>query len=269
MGNKHSRGAQPINTHYQRVNSLTDKPLTDKPLTDKPLTDKPLTDKPLTDGMPIQGNINSQLSLRSALVEVHSNEQLPSSQSYIAPADDQLQTAMDQIYTPRTPKISLMTINPESIPDVFCKDTPIQVYVYDVHDGDTVHFLMTSGPEIGPAIKLSLRLLGIDTPEIRGGQGHLTEEKIAGEMARDRLAELIGARVSKAVAQKPRKATLTTIIIRDWDKFGGRVLGEIILPDGRTVVNVMIAEGYGKPYHGEKKTPWTMEDLSKPPFKLI
>lgn len=204
---------------------------------------------------------NPQLSLRSALVEVQSS-QSPRS------ANDPLQSTLDQIYTPRN-ALSLMTTDPDSIPNIICKDIPIQVYVYDVHDGDTVHFLMTGGPDIGPAIKLSLRLLGIDTPELRGGAGHFAEEKIAAEMARDRLAELIGAKVSKSAAQKPRKAALTTIIIRDWDKFGGRVLGDITLSDGKSAVDIMIAEGYGKPYHGEKKTPWTMEDLSKPPFRLI
>ena len=172
-------------------------------------------------------------------------------------------------HTPRG-VLSLMTMNPEVVPNVICKDVPIQVYVYDVHDGDTVHFLMAGGPDVCPVIKLSLRLLGIDTPEIRGGAGHLVEEKIAGEMARDRLAELIGVRAVKATSQaKPRKQTLTTIIIRDWDKFGGRILGEIILPDGRSAVDIMCSEGYGRVYHGEKKTPWTLEDLSKAPFKLI
>lgn len=166
--------------------------------------------------------------------------------------------------------LSLMTIDPDSIPTVPCKDTPTYVYIYDVYDGDTVRFLMLSGGNEGPVLKLSLRLLGIDTPEIRGGVDRTLDEKIAGEIARNRLAEIIGAKVTKDPrATKPRKCTLTKIIIRDWDKFGGRVLGDIILPDGKSVVEIMIAEGYGRPYNGEKKIPWTVEVLSRPPFRLI
>jgi endonuclease YncB( thermonuclease family) len=163
-----------------------------------------------------------------------------------------------------------MTTDPESIPNVPCKDMRIHVYIYDVYDGDTVNFLMLSGGTEGTVLKLSLRLLGIDTPEIRGGQGHTPEEKIAGELARNRLAEIIGARASKDTRNtKPRKCVLTKIIIRDWDKFGGRVLGDIILQDGRSAVDIMIAEKYGRRYGGDKKIPWTVEDLSQPPFRLI
>ena len=154
---------------------------------------------------------------------------------------------------------SLLSIFPDSIPIVPCKDVPIKVVIYDVYDGDTVKFLMFCGPKCHEVIKLSLRLLGIDTPELRSGQGRLPEEKIAGEMARKRLAELIGF----------GKEVLTTIIIRDWDKFGGRVLGDIILPSGKSVVEVLIAEGYGRLYIGDKKEPWTMEDFHRKPFKLL
>ena len=164
--------------------------------------------------------------------------------------------------------LSLMTIDPDSVPDVPFKDQPKNVFCYGVHDGDTVHFLMYIG---NTPVKLALRLLGIDTPEIRGGEGRLAEEKTAGIMARDRLAELLGANVidRNTSPRRPKKQTLTTIIIRDWDKFGGRVLGEIILPNGKSAADVLIAEGYGRKYYGEKKRPWTLEDLAAAPFKLI
>lgn len=166
--------------------------------------------------------------------------------------------------------VSLMTVDPDLVPDVPCKNVIIQVYVYDVYDGDTVRFLMLSGGTEGSILKLSLRILGIDTPEIRGGQGHLAEEKIASELSRNKLAELIGARVSKDPrTPRPRKSVLTKIILREWDKFGGRVLGDIILPDGKSVADIMISEGYARSYNGDKKTVWTMEDLSQPPFNLI
>lgn len=194
------------------------------------------------------------ISLRSAL-ESLTPDDIREHVHEIAPPD----------HKPRR-SASLLNISPETIPDVPCKDVPIQVYVYDVHDGDTVNFLMFCGPKCHTVLKLSLRLLGIDTPEIRAGVGRLAEEKIAGEMSRNRLAELLNARIAKDKGTKQRRQVLTTIIIRDWDKFGGRVLGEIILPSGKSAVDVLIAEGYGRPYTGDRKEPWTMEDLSYAPF---
>lgn len=152
--------------------------------------------------------------------------------------------------------IDLTTVNPQLIENVIFKNQVISVYIYEVYDGDTVKFLAFVGNKV---IKLSLRLLGIDTPEIRSGAGRLVEEKTAGIMARNRLSELINSAGNKH---------LTNIIIRDWDKFGGRVLGDIILENGCSVAEILINEGYAKPYHGEKKELWTMEDLSLAPFCL-
>lgn len=167
--------------------------------------------------------------------------------------------------TPRG-DLSLMTIDPETLPDVLFKDEKKNVYVYNVHDGDTVNFIMYIG---NVPVKLALRLLGIDTPEIRGGQDRLPAEKTAGLIARDRLATLLGANAGPKTDRKPKRHAFTTIIIRDWDKFGGRLLGDIILPDGRSAAEVLLSEGYGRPYNGEKKQSWTVEDLSKPPFSLF
>jgi endonuclease YncB( thermonuclease family) len=162
-----------------------------------------------------------------------------------------------------SPRIfSLLTTNPDTVPDVICAGVPIWVYIYDVYDGDTVKFLMFSGGTSGPVIKLSLRLLGIDTPEIRGSS---VDEKTAAVISRDRLAALIDAPI-RSRARLVRQH-LTQIVIRDWDKFGGRVLGDIMV-DGRSVANVLCEEGFGRKYNGEKKAPWTREDLAKPPFLL-
>jgi endonuclease YncB( thermonuclease family) len=150
---------------------------------------------------------------------------------------------------------SLILTNPNDVPEVIFKNKLISVYIFDVHDGDTVKFLALIDNTV---IKLSLRLLGIDTPEIRNGAKLIEDEKKAGLMARDRLAELISF----------PKQKLTKIVIRDWDKFGGRVLGEIILDSGESAADVLIAEGYGKPYYGGTKTPWTKSELAAQPFNV-
>jgi micrococcal nuclease len=205
--------------------------------------------------------------LHRSNIAVTSNMSLRTALDGLTP--EEIREHVHEIAPPAVRSLSLLTIPPDTVPDVPCKDEPINVYIYDVHDGDTVQFLMKCGPKCNHVIKLSLRILGIDTPEIRAGAGRLAEEKIAGKMSRNRLAELISAYIAKEPREKPKRPSLTTIIIRDWDKFGGRVLGEIILPDGKSVTDIMIAEGYGRPYNGEKKAPWTMEDLSRPPFSIM
>jgi endonuclease YncB( thermonuclease family) len=41
----------------------------------------------------------------------------------------------------------------------------------------------------------------------------------------------------------------------DWDKFGGRVLGDIIL-NGKSLREMLIANGYARAYFGEAKQSW-------------
>jgi endonuclease YncB( thermonuclease family) len=40
-----------------------------------------------------------------------------------------------------------------------------------------------------------------------------------------------------------------------WDKFGGRVLGDIIL-DGQSLRASLITNGFAREYYGEEKQSW-------------
>ena len=40
-----------------------------------------------------------------------------------------------------------------------------------------------------------------------------------------------------------------------WDKYGGRVLGDIIL-DGQSLRALLIQNGYAREYYGEAKQSW-------------
>ncbi|MFS8159335.1 MAG: thermonuclease family protein [Candidatus Roizmanbacteria bacterium] len=143
----------------------------------------------------------------------------------------------------------MATIDPEQVPDVPFKDQLVPAKVYDVHDGDTVHVLLAFGNQ---PVKFAIRILGIDTPEVRAGEGRLPQEKIAGLKARDYLKSILIGQVQ--------------VKIHDWDKYGGRLLGDIILLNGQSVSQVMLDSGYGKPYHGEKKQTWTLHELQSGPF---
>lgn len=150
------------------------------------------------------------------------------------------------------PKVRLSQVDPKTVPKVIFQNEVIDVFVYDVHDGDTIHFLLDIGQK--DPIKLSLRMIGINTPEISKAEDRLPEEKIAATIARDYLKTLVDGH--------------TKIRISEWDKYGGRCLGEVILPNGETANQMMIKGGYAKVYHGEKKQPWTKEDLEAHPFNI-
>jgi endonuclease YncB( thermonuclease family) len=89
---------------------------------------------------------------------------------------------------------------------------------------------------------LSLRVLGVDTPE-KGGRAQCPSE--------DALAQKASAFTKDAVA----KAKVIQFEIKDHDKFGGRVLGDVIL-DGQRLSELLIKNGYARAYFGEKKQSW-------------
>ena len=110
-----------------------------------------------------------------------------------------------------------------------------------VIDGDTVAFQATFLP---PPLKqeLSIRVFGVDTPE----KGH--RAMCPSEDQRGQAATLF----TKNVITKAQKRQVAII---DWDKYGGRVLGDIIL-DGQSLRTMLIQNGFAREYYGEAKTSW-------------
>ncbi len=90
--------------------------------------------------------------------------------------------------------------------------------------------------------KLSLRVLGIDTPE-KGFLAKCGREIELGLKA----AEYTTAAV--ATAKKIR------VDIQGWGKYGGSVLGELYL-DGRPLSQLLINEGLAVKYNGRAKKSW-------------
>ena len=110
-----------------------------------------------------------------------------------------------------------------------------------VIDGDTVSFVAPFLPEpIKPV--LSIRIYGIDTPE-KGFRAKCPSENTRGLAATEFT--------KKAVAS----AKVVQFEIIDWDKFGGRVLGDVIL-DGKRLSEMLIQENLARPYLGEAKKTW-------------
>jgi endonuclease YncB( thermonuclease family) len=110
-----------------------------------------------------------------------------------------------------------------------------------VIDGDTVAF---HAPFLPAPLKqeLSIRVYGVDTPE-KGHRAQCPSEAQRGEAA--------SAFTKQAVAQ----ATQRQIVIMDWDKYGGRVLGDLLL-DGKSLRVLLIQNGFAREYYGEAKQSW-------------
>lgn len=110
-----------------------------------------------------------------------------------------------------------------------------------VIDGDTVGFQASWLPD--PLKKeLSIRVYGVDTPE-KSFRAKCPSEAQRGEAATEFTKKLINS------SQKRQ------IILMDWDKYGGRVLGDVIL-DGKSLRQQLIANGFAREYYGEAKTSW-------------
>ena len=110
-----------------------------------------------------------------------------------------------------------------------------------VIDGDTVAFQTLWLPD--PLKKeLSVRVYGVDTPE-KGFRAKCPSEDQRGQAA---------TAFTKSVMNG---ATTRQVLLMDWDKYGGRVLGDIIL-DGKSLRSMLISQGYAREYYGEAKTSW-------------
>lgn len=118
---------------------------------------------------------------------------------------------------------------------------PYNFTITRVIDGDTVEI---NAPFLPPELKqkLSIRVYGVDTPE-KGFRAHCKAEADSGLSATEFTKRLVNQ--SKSYQ----------IIIHDWDKYGGRVLGDIIL-DGKSLRESLIEHKLARPYFGEKKESW-------------
>jgi endonuclease YncB( thermonuclease family) len=144
----------------------------------------------------------------------------------------------------------LVRIDPKTVPKVPFHNQIIYAKIEEVYDGDTIKIIVLFG--IMP-VRFSLRILGIDTPEIKQGIGRLPEEQQAAVKVRDYVKSLFPSNLAK-------------ICIRDWDKYGGRVLGDVYVETGESVSDILIHGGWARPYQGEKKKEWTLNELTKAPF---
>ena len=128
---------------------------------------------------------------------------------------------------------------------VLAQKTPKGV-VYDaqilrVTDGDTI---VIAAPFLPAPLKpeLAVRIYGVDTPE-KGFRGQCESEKQRGEAASVFTKGLVNTSQQRQV------------VLYGWDKFGGRVLGDIVL-NGQSLRAALITNGHAREYYGEAKQSW-------------
>lgn len=115
------------------------------------------------------------------------------------------------------------------------------VEVLRVIDGDTIAFKATFLP--APLKQeLSIRVFGVDTPE-KGFRAKCPSEDQRGQAATAFTKNLVTS------------ASKRQIVLYDWDKYGGRVLGDIVL-DGYSLRALLIKNGFAREYYGEAKQSW-------------
>ena len=64
-----------------------------------------------------------------------------------------------------------------------------------------------------------------------------------------------GEQASQFTKDQLNGATVIQVAIYKWDKFGGRVLGDIII-DGKSLRYMLIENGFAREYYGDKKKSW-------------
>ena len=125
--------------------------------------------------------------------------------------------------------------------------------VVKCYDGDSITIASRLPYESSPLYRFSVRVLGIDCPEIRT---KCKDEKQCAKMAKAHLKELI-------MNQKVK------LYVHGTDKYG-RVLADVeVFKDDRTIniAEEMIKNRYAVAYAGGKKTPppnWLNYHLAKP-----
>ena len=109
--------------------------------------------------------------------------------------------------------------------------------VLSVYDGDTVKVEAAMWP--GLTWTGSVRVEGVDTPEIRG---KCEGEKRKAVAARDFVRESVGGRI--------------TLVNVKRGKYAGRVVARIRLVDGSDLTELLIQAKHGRPYDGGRRQGW-------------
>lgn len=113
---------------------------------------------------------------------------------------------------------------------------PVRAEVVRVVDGDTI--LVEARPWPGHIIETYVRVRGVDTPELRSSCG---AERDAANIAKSFVVSKVG------VGETVRLRHISG------DKYFGRVVADVMLPDDSDLSTLLLAGGYAIAYDGGRK----------------
>ena len=121
-----------------------------------------------------------------------------------------------------------------------CYEWPLRIgYQGEVaYDADTIYISMPGLTEELTAI--SVRVRGVDTPEIRG---KCEDEQQKAREGRHFVLQLLGS------------ATSVRFCSPKWGKYGGRVIADVFI-DGENLAELLISKGLGRAYAGGRRQGW-------------
>jgi endonuclease YncB( thermonuclease family) len=121
------------------------------------------------------------------------------------------------------------------------KSATYDAQIIRISDGDTI---VIAAPFLPAPLKpeLAVRIYGVDTPE----KGHRAQCPQENERA------LVASKFTTQVIQSHPKHQ---VIIYGWDKFGGRILGDILV-NGQSIRQGLITNGLAREYYGDAKQSW-------------
>ena len=112
---------------------------------------------------------------------------------------------------------------------------PVSAQIVRIIDGDTVE--VDAHPWPGHAVRVSVRLRGIDTPERRS---RCPDQRAAAQLARNELERLVSG------------VSTVELVNVAGGKYYGRVLADM-KAGARDVASAMLESGLARPYQGGKR----------------
>lgn len=132
-------------------------------------------------------------------------------------------------------------------PSCALSDVPARILY--VIDGDTFRAVVKTME--GHGFETSIRVAGIDAPESKYGF----------ECTAERQAGYAATKFAKTLLKKRQVVFLSEIRP---DKYDGRIVAKVSLPDGRSFGEVMLQAQHAIAYHGgRKRKVWCMDDKGR------
>lgn len=141
---------------------------------------------------------------------------------------------------------SLLSLDMSKSDKVPFRNRIIEARLKKVMDGDTLCFVILLGDF---PLDLSIRILGIDSPETALRKGVTQLEKEAGISVKNHVKSLFEV------------GNIYKIVLKDIDKYGGRYLGDVYIDENKCLSQYLLEKKLVREYFGDAKKEWESDFL--------